>query len=490
MRGVRLRYRPARVSHHSPGAPTLPTHASGAPGSGTGRRGFAGCLVAVLMGGAGFVLLLLGALPATREALPFGAALLALAVVAAAVSAWRLGRSAGPRDLPRDFAVAGAPVRPPTTVACPGCGGSAPIRVAEPTFATCPLCRSAFPLPADLVARLQHAAQLLGAQQASERQIVGSIERLARRQRGWIVRVTVMAVALAMVAAGAALFGWISRFERDDWHTWIAFGVTALVATVTLAALGLLVVPPWMKRILGRWTALRLPGVEGLACRECGGLLAAETAPVLRCGYCSADNVAGADVLVRLAADAATTAQGALAVAERRRYGDEVASVGLVAFPLLVLLAWFATGALAGTVLIGIGHDVELAPDSEARFAVVRAAPVGQPPRACLAAMNEAAGGTLLNLRAGHRALVSPKEMTEYRVQAPVAPAWLVGKFVHVSYGQRRVERVVRRLNFFASHVAETEDGTSVYLPWPDGGGELTCLTVDPGSGPAILVTP
>lgn len=448
-------------------------------------RGFGGCLLAVLIGGVGLVLTALGLAPATREALPFGVGLVVLGAIFALFGTIALlaARSKSGGDAAVEDLGAGA-VRPPTTVACHSCGAPAPVRVNDPTHASCPFCHARFALPADLAARLQAAAQLLSQQNASERQIADSITRLAARQRGWVLRVGALAVVLGGIALLSAAFGWFVRYERSEWHAIVTFGVVAMLSTVTLAALGMLIVPPWMRRIVGRWAAVRLPGVDGLACRECGGALPAEAAPVLRCGYCAADNVAGAHVIGQLARGAAQASKSALAVAERRNQSEELAARGMLAFPLLVLLSWFAVGAASGSAVMALAHDVRLDPDSDARFAVLR---TSASPSPCLAALSHADGQAIVDLRAGSRHVLSKAAIASYSVQPPLAPAALVGRRLTNGYGDHRVASVYRRLNFFASHVAVMSDGTEVYLPWPDGGGELTCLDdVEAGSGPSL----
>jgi hypothetical protein len=434
------------------------------------------------------VLLLLALQPHTREALPFGAGLFLLGMIAGVVGALSLRSGFTERDAPPAAGVAFGPARPPTTVACPSCGGPSPVRVAEPQHSSCPFCGARFPLPPEVTARLEHAARLLQHQAAGERHIARSVAMLAARQRGWLLRVFAIALVLGTIAFLAAVFGWVQRYDRSDWHAWFAFGATSVVATGVVALLGALIVPAWMRRIVGHYTALKLPGVEGLACRACGGPLPAQSAPVLRCGYCSADNVAGRDVLARLAAEAASTARGALAIDQRRRVGDDVASAALVAFPLLVFLAWFAAGAAAGSVLIAIGHDIQLDANPDSRFAVVR---IEGQPRACLAAMEVFEGGQVgLYVRAGVKLSVPAAELARYSVREPISAEWLIGKSVHTGHGEEHVASLYRRLGYLASHVARTASGSEVYLPWPDGGGELACLDLDAGSGASLRLPP
>ena len=424
------------------------------------------------------MLFALGLAPATREALPFGIGLALIGAVAGLIGTIGLVTGLRSDEPAGEVALGLNAARPPSTVVCPGCGGSAPVRVAEPTHSSCPFCHSRFPLAVELASRLQHAALLLQRQAESERQIASSVASLAARQQGWVLRVLGVAAALSAIAFASAAYGWIFRADNHQWYAWLSFGLTSLFATALLAVLAVLTVPPWMRRILGRWSALRLPGVEGLACRECGAPLPPARTPVLRCSYCAADNVAGREVLQVLAAGARAKSRSALAVAERRRVGEEIAAAGFVAFPLLVLLTWFAAGAAAGSLVIALARDVELEPDDDQRYAVVRA-----DGRVCLAATRTAGSKVALYLRAGSKSELSANELPRYSVHEPVSAAWLVGRTLDTG---ARVRSAYRRFDYLTSHVLRTDAGAELYLPWPEGGGELVCLDLAPGSGPTL----
>jgi hypothetical protein len=448
-------------------------------------RGWGGCLFALLLGGAGAVLTALGLAPATTEALPFGAALLGLGVIVGVASALRVRGT-----LPGD-AGSGAPgdvaARPPTTIACAQCGAPAPLCVSEPTHATCSHCQARMALPAELVERLRRSAALLERQRGAERQISATITKLAARERSFGVRLAVLTVLLGCLALGAATFGWLVRLERSDWHAIVALGGAAGATTLGLAASAALIVPRLLRRIVGRWTALELPGARGLACRACGAPLPAMAAPVLRCGHCDADNLAGSDVVARLARGVRAAEQRVLAVAEGRRQGEEIAAFALVAFPLIALLTWFAAGAVAGSVVIGVGSEIELPPDGEQRYVLVRTGPRGAA-RPCVARIEASDDRTTLAL-GGLVRTIEPDRLRRIGVGAPFAAGDLVGRNVRARLETGRVVSAYRRLAYLRSHVLRLENGSEVYLPW-DEGGQSVCLDEPAGDGELLPPPP
>jgi hypothetical protein len=186
-----------------------------------------------------------------------------------------------------------------------------------------------------------------------------------------------------------------------------------------------------------------------------------------------------------MAHDARVASRASLAIADRRNAGEELAAAGLVAYPLLVLLTCFASGTAAGSAVVGLGHDLTLDADSDTRFAVLRTSALGET-KACLAATRRTSTGAVLYLDANTRVTVTRAQLESYRVMGSINPQWLVGKMVWRSAGSDIVASVHRPLNRHASNVAVTTAGSEIYLPWPEGGGELVCLDVNPGPGAAL----
>lgn len=448
-------------------------------------------LAAVLCLGVGAVLFGLGLAPATTEALPFGIVLL---VVGGAVwvPSYRLLKAAFVPDTdesrPGQLGLA-AGGRPPSAVACPNCGGPAPLRLAEPTHSTCAHCGQRFALAPELARQLTAAAAYLHAQSEAERHLTQGIEQLALREQGWLQRLKKTARILIAIAALAGLYGFFTRAGNDLWHCWAAFGLAAIGWVVFVTRQGARIVPNAIRTIVGRWTALQLPGVTGLSCRVCGGPLPdGQAAAVLRCGYCSADNLCGPEVLTQLMASASHAARGKLAFDQRARKGDALAAFALLLMPALTLLGWFALGAFAGSGFIRVG-DLHLWNDPTAKFVVVRAERFGRV-QTCVALAVAEGDRQRVVFDFEHLPAVSPEQLQAASVVAPVSPSWLIGKNIE---GKGEVRGVYRILRYPTRHLAQV--GTSEYphyLPSDFNvlGGELTCLTnVSPDTGESIDMT-
>jgi len=312
-----------------------------------------GCAVAFVLVLVAVGLILLGNEGATTEAMPFGLALLAIALLVGLVSGVALARFWSAEVASEEPAQVGGAVvaRPPATVQCPSCGGGAPIRLAEPTHSTCGFCRTRFALASDLARAIVHAAHLLDQQACAERQIEASIGELAPHEKAWTTRlksVTTFLVGLGVALAAVALL--IQNVEHD-WPYYFGMGVAGAMVAGMLGGFAISVVPRAARTVVGRWTAIRLPGEAGLACRVCGGPLPQIVAPVLRCVHCSADNFASSEVIAKVAVTAHLAQHGVLAVAARRRRSDDMAAFALKFFPIAVALAWIVVAALTGPVV-------------------------------------------------------------------------------------------------------------------------------------------
>ncbi|MBX3125273.1 MAG: hypothetical protein KF718_01080 [Polyangiaceae bacterium] len=453
-------------------------------GDATGQRargcGCTGCLFSVLSTGAGVVLFALGLAPATREALPFGAGLALLGLIGAvptAFSLWKGWAHTGPAT--SEAATGPAPPRPPASVTCPSCGGVAPLRLAEPTHSTCSYCRVRFQLPPRIARLLAEGSAALSRQTAAERQVAATVSALAQHERAWKVRLAIVVAGLFLASLTVGMVGFAIRRTSDSWHGYFAFGTTASASTLVLGLVAVLLVPPAVRRVVGHWSAIRLPGDAGLGCRVCGGPLPVLVAPVLRCDYCAANNLASAGVMQKVAVSAKQAEQRVLAVAERKQRGDELAASALRAFPAVVALAWFAGGAASGSVVFTIAHEVEIWPDSDQRFALTRTGPS----EVCLAAMEVDGEKVQLFLGSQRQQSLSRADLARYTAAPPIAAAALEGR----QTTRGRIVSVYRPLNHLGMHRGRVEGGTEIYFPNPLGAGEEICLTdVAAGSGPTL----
>lgn len=458
-----------------------------APTPTTARRGGGvGCVVGFLVVLAGVGLVLLGNESRTAEAMPFGLALLPIGVVIGLVGIAALARHF--RASTEDDAVimAGghhAPPRPPASIQCPQCGGAAAIRLADPTHGSCGFCRARFPLAPELAHAVQAAAAVVHQQGQAERQIEAQIAELAAHEREWTRRLTTVTLVLAGLGGLMALGGLALMQVDRDWPYYVGTGVAAGSAALVLGLIAMRVVPPAVRQVVGRWTAIRLPGEAGLGCRVCGGPLPAVVAPVLRCAYCAADNLASGEVLAKVEATARHAQRGVLAIAARRQRGDDLAAVALRSLPLAVGLSWIVVGGLANPVL-GALLAIEL-PAGSAPFEVLRVESGGSL-KACLAATEESDAGTVVFLDAWTRFTVSAAQLATYRAAPPMTPDALVGR--RVTGG--RVADVYVTPRRPAARFGRVDGGGELYFPSTDGGGALLCLEdVAVGPGPALPVT-
>lgn len=330
----------------------------------TRKRGGTGCVVGFGLVLVSVVLMLLGNESKTRELMPFGVVLLPIALGVGVLGGVALARyfTATTSEDPGVAVMGGAPAapRPPAMVPCPQCGGAAQIRLADPTAGNCAFCRTRFPLPPELAQAVGHAAAVLHQQAAAERQVEASIAELAAHEVQWTARLRRITTALAGLGGAMALVGLVLMNVDHDWPYYVGTGLAGAVTAIALGLGALRVVPPAVRQVVGRWTAIRLPGEAGLGCRVCGGPLPQVVAPVLRCTYCGADNLASDEVMAKVAATAQHAQRSVLAVAARRQRGDDLAAVALKSLPLVVGLAWIVVFFLANPVIGGILDVIEL----------------------------------------------------------------------------------------------------------------------------------
>lgn len=415
-------------------------------------RGRWGLLIATVVGGVGLVLFLLGFDSHTTEALPFGVVMLGLSVVIALPSIKALRAATQPEGAwtPKPGETADAP---PTTVKCESCGSPAPLELSHPTHAVCAHCEHRTVLPPALAKQLAEAAAAVKLQAQSERQIAAVIATLPEREsklRAALLRLT---ATLVLTAGLAGIFGFVRRFEDDDWQGFASFALLAGPLSLGLGLWAARTIPRVTLGIVARWTALKLPGVEGLGCRVCGAPLPKAVAAVLRCEYCGADSLASPAVLARVEAQASHARASVLSVTHQSRDADERAAFSLVALPVLVLVVWFAIGAFAGGVGLRALGDVQLGADDAPHFTIVEG---------CLAYVND--GELIFDYETKHAGTASKL----------MSPSELIGRRVA---GRGVIDRVWRELRTPGRHSASMAGWPApLYLPSKYGGGEKICF--------------
>lgn len=423
--------------------------------------------------GVGLALTALGFAPATTEALPFGLGLTVFGLFFA-VPGYRTLRQRLAVERGGDPAALGDDAAgPPSSVECPNCRGPAPLCLFKPDRSTCAYCGHQFALPAELAARLTAGAAAVKAQSDAERHIAKSVEHLALKEQSWIASMRRLARALLILAALVGAGAFAVRNTKDDWHAFFFMALCSGGLAAWLSAQARRRIPEAVQRMVGRWTALKLPNVDALCCRVCGGPLPAEHKPVLRCTFCSADNLAGAGVLARVAAGAEHARVGALKVAQRKQQGEELLAFALNAYVPAALVGWFAIGAFAGSGFIGPGGDLRIWVDPTARLALIRTEHGGQV-HPCIAAFKDDPGGVALDFGSSRTTVVTKEKLAQVQWREPVAPSWFEGQRI---FGKGQVEKVVRRLRWPDRHMFRVPNDTwDVYVPANFGGGAVTCL--------------
>lgn len=426
-------------------------------------RGKWGSLIAVLVTGVGLVLFLLGFDGHTTEALPFGIAaliagvLLGLPSLRALRGAMRELDDAAPGEHGSGArALTGGP--PPVSIACSNCGAAARLRLDQPTHADCEHCQHRVPLAPALVQQLTDAALAVKAQAQAERQIAEVITSLPAREASLGLRLRRVTFWLTAAAVLVGVFGFLRRYVDDSWHGFLLFALSAGPAALLLGWWTIRTVPRVVLGVVSHWTALRLPGQAGLACRACGAPLPTQVAPVLRCEYCGADSLASPALLERVEQISQHARRSVLGVSRQSRQADELAAFAVLSFPLVVLLGWFAIGAAAGGVVLRALSDLPLPASDEATYAIVDGCIVG--------VELHPTGGATLHPEAGKTEEVAVAPATR-----PISA--LVG--LRLSDGAT-ITRVWRRLSAPGRPVADTDTAGVLYLPGPHGGGGRSCL--------------
>ncbi len=424
------------------------------------------CLAAIVFVGVGLVLTALGFDSHTTEALPFGVVTLLVGFGLAFPAAKAVAQALRVEPEVTPFSsVDGAlrPSGPAVAIRCASCGSTAPVSLAEPTHVQCAHCGVRSALPEVTAQALAKAAEDLQKRDQAEGRASALVASLPRRHGALRRRLWVVTATLTGVASAIALGSWLLRMEEDTWHGWFLFGTLAAPVTLVIGLFFALLVPKVAGRVVVRWAALQLPGVEGLRCRVCGGDLPRVAAPVLSCTWCRSDNLAGPEVHALVAKSAAHAGHVLRSLSSKVARADELATFVLQVAPVLTLVFWFGIGAAAGGVgYRWLGEKQIEAP--QARFAVVRV-----PEGACLARVwSRRAGGYKLQFTWSRVLNLSAAELAKV-VEPDIPTAGLVGRSFA---GQGTIARVYSEVRQPGRVFAEAEgSGKSLYP-----GTQLLCL--------------
>lgn len=261
------------------------------------------------------------------------------------------------------------------STACPRCGRPAPLSLAAPEQLSCPTCGHKGELPPNVRAQLEGARRLLQTIATRERQLTAQQRRALGSSRSaalgyWL---TTAAVSVPLLACGA-LGTLITLGGRDTSIAGAAMSLTPLALFLLVAIVG-------QRTVNKRYSDLRIacaavppssPG-QPAGCHVCGGPLSGPAnAAILRCGFCSADNVVAADALTA-AASARATLTGDVETTVRRQAGlaRSIAKQATLAIVISAVGAPFFT-VLASFLLFMALSQVEGPIDLSYRYGLVK----------------------------------------------------------------------------------------------------------------------
>jgi uncharacterized Zn finger protein (UPF0148 family) len=348
---------------------------------------------------------------------------------------------------------------------CPQCAAPTPLSLAT-TAVRCASCGYDGPPAAAVAEQLARASAILRQVDVRERQLAGWARAALASGRWPIAAYLAVATLVNAPMLVIAIFGawsWAESWTSTAGLLWFATP-TVVSALATIGGLR------WLGR---RRAALRLqaaaapPAAPGstASCRVCGASLDESAGPVVRCGYCEADNLVDPSVLGQVAVTKLrslenlvdTVREGAtgLRVASRRA-GCALAGVGC-ATPVALLVA---TTALALVLA-----SIPTAPSGASRYAVVQTA-AGR----CVALVTQRPGNVRLSYGgAAGTGAIAPEDRPS-TAGLSVGPAQtLVGRQVrvHASGVSGTVVRVQGTLLGSDVAVLRLPDGseTSVDIP-------------------------
>jgi hypothetical protein len=205
----------------------------------------------------------------------------------------------------------GGNIGPVLACGCPSCGAPTPLSLAATTV-QCRHCGATAAPPPNVAQQLQQASAVLGQIDSRQRQLSAS-ERRALTST-WGSRVLYLLLALGILGPFVACGGcgvYISATaERTLWG-FLALTLAPLAIMVLVVGLGSM----WIRhkrRAFAVACAAVPPALTGgsAACHVCGAGLATSTEAIVRCSYCSADNVVEPSVLALAARQVVTVLDG------------------------------------------------------------------------------------------------------------------------------------------------------------------------------------
>ncbi|MBW2524665.1 MAG: hypothetical protein JRI23_10840 [Deltaproteobacteria bacterium] len=238
----------------------------------------------------------------------------------------------------------------------------------------CRHCGTTAPLTPAVLHQVQQATAVLGQIDARQRQLSASERRAVSSTWGSRVLYLLLAIFILgpFVACGGCGLYWSATSERPL--------VGFLIMTLLPLTIMLLVVAGgwlWIRRSRRAFAlacAAVPPAVTGgnAACHVCGAELATSTEAIVRCSYCSADNVVEPSILDRAARQVVTVLDGydrevhrqATSVGKASRNAS-IATVGMgCVVPVVVVTLFF-------TIEWVLLSDYEAPPLTEVKYAVM-----------------------------------------------------------------------------------------------------------------------
>jgi len=194
---------------------------------------------------------------------------------------------------------------------CPGCGAACPVSVHETETLHCDQCGHTGPHAAEVRTGLQKAAEVLGSLDVRQRQLTdGQRKRVHQARIGNIAALVILVTIFLPLIPTVLVLSVVFFFETGGLQgdaVWVPLSFSCLFLSIPLSAF---VAYGWyrhrQKKLIRAWVAVP-PPVQGqpARCRVCGaGLPEAQEGEVavVRCEYCSADNLVDPATMQRLGA--------------------------------------------------------------------------------------------------------------------------------------------------------------------------------------------
>lgn len=243
----------------------------------------------------------------------------------------------------------------------------------------CPTCGFTGALSPAVQAQLQSAQRLLQSIGARDRQLTGQQQRALTSSRGatlgyWL---TTAAVSVPLILCGA-LGGMISLGRKEVSFVGALMSIAPLALFVLVAVVG-------QRAVKKRYAALRIacaavpppsPG-QPAACHVCGAPLGQGSTAIVRCGFCSADNLVAPDALAAAASARATLVESfettvrrqatlARTIAKQATLAIVASAIGAPFFTLVLsFLGFMALANVEGPVDLTIRYGVVSTPSGK-----------------------------------------------------------------------------------------------------------------------------